>query len=382
MLRLAVLGSTGSIGTQTLDVARRHPDRVRVVALVAHRSVDAMEAQALAVRPDVCAMGDLDAARDLERRLAGTGIRVLGGMEALDDLAASPENDVVVAALVGAAGLSSTLAAARAGKRIALANKESLVVGGALVTDTIRQSGGQLLPVDSEHSALFQCLAGERPETVERLVLTGSGGPFRTRDLATFETIAPAEALRHPTWAMGAKITIDSATMMNKGLEAIEAAWLFGVDADRLGVVLHPPSIVHSLVVFRDGSTKAQLGPPSMLVPIQLALSWPDRWPADFPRQAFDVPFALEFTPPDPARYPALGLAFDALRAGGAAPAVLNAANEAAVAAFLDRKLPFPGIARTVALALNAAPGFDATTFDGLMDADAWARRFVEDRLG
>ena len=381
MLRLAVLGSTGSIGTQTLDVARRHPERVRIVALAAHRSVDAIEQQALAVRPEVCAMGDEAAARDLARRLAGTGIRVEGGMDALDAVAADAGTDAVVAALVGAAGLSSTLAAARAGKRVALANKESLVVGGALVTEAVRASGGSLLPVDSEHSALFQCLAGERPEAVERLVLTGSGGPFRTRDLATFEAIAPEEALRHPTWAMGAKITIDSATMMNKGLEAIEARWLFDVPAERLGVVLHPTSVVHSFVVFRDGSTKAQLGPPSMMIPIQLALSWPDRWAADYARPDFATPFSLDFAPPDAARYPALGLAFDALRAGGAAPAVLNAANEAAVAAFLERRLSFPGIARIVALALDAAPAFEAGTFDGLMAADAWARRFVADRV-
>lgn len=380
-MRLAVLGSTGSIGTQTLDVAARHPDHVRVAALAAHRSVDAIEQQARTFRPDVCVMGDEAAARDLARRLAGTGIRVEGGMDALDALAAAPDVDTVVAALVGAAGLSSTLAAARAGKRIALANKESLVVGGALVVEAMAQHGAQLFPVDSEHSALFQCLVGERPETVERLVLTGSGGPFRTRDLATFGAITPEEALQHPTWAMGAKITIDSATMMNKGLELIEARWLFDVPPERLGVVLHPKSIVHSIVVFRDGSAKCQFGPPSMLVPIQLALSWPDRWAADFARQDFDAPFSLDFAPPDPARYPALGLAFDAMRAGGAAPAVLNAANEAAVAAFLARRLPFSSIAAVVAEALEAAPAFSPDAFDGLMEADAWARRFVEARV-
>ena len=378
-MRVAVLGSTGSIGTQTLDVCRLFPDRLRVGALAAHRSVDAVEAQAREFRPEVVVMGDVDAARDLAGRLTGTGIRVEGGMEALDGLAASPDTDVVVAALVGAAGLSSTLAAVGAGKRVALANKESLVVGGALVTAAARASGAEILPVDSEHSALFQCLAGEQPESVERLVLTASGGPFRTRDLSTFGAITPAEALRHPTWAMGAKVTIDSATMMNKGLEVIEARWLFDMPGDRIGVVLHPSSIVHSLVVFRDGSAKAQMGPPSMVVPIQVALSWPARWAAPHARLDVSAPFSLDFLPPDAARYPALGLAFAALDAGGAMPAVLNAANEAAVARFLGGTLPFPGIAAAVAAALDAAAGraFDATTLAGLMDADAWARGVV-----
>ena len=340
-----------------------------------------MEAQAREFRPDVVVMGDEGAARTLAARLAGTGIRVEAGPAALDAVAADAAVDTVVAALVGAAGLSSTLAAARAGKRIALANKEALVVGGALVTAAARASGATILPVDSEHSALFQCLAGEPEGAVEKLWLTGSGGPFRTRPLATFDAVTPAEALRHPTWAMGAKITVDSATMMNKGLEAIEARWLFGVGADRIGVVLHPTSVVHSLVVFRDGSAKAQLGPPSMKVPIQLALSWPERWAAPHERLTFADPFALAFEPPDPARYPALGLAFDALRAGGAAPAVLNAANEAAVADFLGRRRSFPGIAAAVADALAAAPAFDAATLDGLVEADRWARAFVERRL-
>ncbi len=279
---------------------------------------------------------------------------------------------------MGAAGLGSTLAAARAGKRIALANKESLVVGGALVTEAAAASGAQLLPVDSEHSALFQCLAGEPAEAVERLVLTASGGPFRTRALGTFGAITPEEALQHPTWAMGAKITIDSATMMNKGLEVIEAHWLFGVEGARIGVVLHPSSIVHSFVVFRDGSTKAQLGPPSMKVPIQLALSWPDRWEAPHARLDMGAPFSLDFFPPEPERYPALALAFAALEAGGAAPAVLNAANEVAVARFLSRTLTFSGIAACVEATLAAAPSFEADTLDGLMAADAWARAYAE----
>lgn len=376
-MRLAVLGSTGSIGTQTLDIVRLFPDRFRVAALAAHRSVDLIEAQAREFAPGVVVMGDEGAARELARRLAGTAVRVEHGPDALEGVAGSPDVDCVVAALVGAAGLASTLAAARTGKRVALANKESLVVGGALVTAAVRGGGATLLPVDSEHSAIFQCLAGEQPDTVERLVLTASGGPFRTRELATFPAITRDEALRHPNWAMGAKITIDSATMMNKGLEVIEARWLFGVDEDRIGVTIHPQSIVHSLVVFRDGSAKAQLGPPSMLVPIQVALTWPERPAAPHPRLDFTQALALTFEPPEAARYPALALAFGALRAGGAAPAILNAANEAAVARFLDRTLGFPGITAAVEAALDAAPAFDDTTLDGLLDADAWARRHV-----
>jgi len=377
-MRLAVLGSTGSIGTQTLDVARLFPDRLKITALAANRRVDEVEAQAREFQPEVVVMGDLEASRTLALRLAGTGIRVEHGPDALTEVAASDAVDSVVAALVGAVGLASTLAAARAGKRIALANKESLVMGGALVTSAARKSKAQLLPVDSEHSALFQCLAGEPADAIEQLVLTASGGPFRKRPLDTFADITPDEALKHPTWAMGAKTTIDSATMMNKGLEVIEAHWLFGVDADRIGVVLHPSSVAHSFVVFRDGSAKAQLGPPSMQVPIQIALSWPERWEAPHPRLDFTAPFSLDFMPPEPERYPAIGLAFDALRAGSATPAVLNAANEVAVARFLDRTLTFPGIAACVAAALEAAPAFEADSLEGLLEADVWARRYAE----
>lgn len=378
--RIAVLGSTGSIGTQTLDVARLFPERLRIEALSAHRNVDLLAEQTREFKPSVIAIGDARSADELAERLADMGDAlpaILHGSDALEQIAASSEVDTLVAAVVGAAGLRSTLAAARAGKRIALANKESLVAGGEIVTRAVAQSGAQLLPVDSEHSALFQCLVGEPPERVEKLTLTASGGPFRTRDLSTFATITRSDALQHPTWSMGAKISIDSATMMNKGLEVIEARWLFQIPADRIDVVIHPQSIVHSLVTFVDGSAKAQLGVPSMVVPIQYALTYPDRWPAPHPRMNWADIGRLDFAPPDPERYPCLGLAFDALEQGGTAPAILNAANEVAVAHFLNGTLGFVDIASVVAEVLSAADVQPADTLDAVLDADAQARRLA-----
>ncbi len=377
---VAVLGSTGSIGTQTLDVARLFPDRVRVHALSAHSNVDLLAEQAREFKPSVIAIGDAEGADALAERLASMGTRrpeILHGSDALEQIAASSEVDTLVAAVVGAAGLRSTLAAACAGKRIALANKESLVAGGEIVTRAVAQSSAQLLPVDSEHSALFQCLVGEPPERVEKLTLTASGGPFRTRDLSTFGAITPSDALNHPTWSMGAKISIDSATMMNKGLEVIEARWLFDIPADRINVVIHPQSIVHSLVTFVDGSAKAQLGMPSMVVPIQYALTYPDRWPAPHPRMDWAEIGRLDFAPPEAARYPCLGLAFDALEQGGTAPAILNAANEVAVAHFLDGALGFVDIASVVADVLSAADVQSADSLDAVLGADADARRLA-----
>ena len=376
-MRLAVLGSTGSIGTQTLDVVRLFPDRLQVSVLSAHGNVALLERQARAFRPAAVVIGTERGARLLEKGLAGLGVEVLWGPGALEHAAQRADVDTVVAALVGAAGLASTLAAVAAGKNVALANKESLVVGGALVTEKARQTGARLLPVDSEHSAIFQSLVGEPEGRVEKITLTASGGPFRTRALETFGAITPEEALRHPNWSMGAKITIDSATMMNKGLEVIEAHWLFGVPGNRIEVALHPQSIVHSLVTFVDGSSKAQLGVPSMLVPIQYALSFPDRWPAPHARVDWPGAPALEFAAPDPRRYPALGLAYGALAAGGTAPAVLNGANEVAVAQFLEGRLRFPDIAGRVAAALDALGADAAPTLETLRDADARARRWV-----
>ena len=372
---VAVLGSTGSVGRQTLEVAALFPDRVRIRSLAAGAGWEALAEQARAVRPDRVVVADERAYGPLRDALAGTGVEVAAGDDAVVALAQDAE--VVVAAVVGVAGLRSTLAAARAGARVALANKESLVVGGALVEAACAGSGAVVVPVDSEHSALFQCLVGEDPAAVERLLLTASGGPFRDRPVQTFDAITPAEALRHPNWSMGAKITVDSATMMNKGLEVIEARWLFGVEADRIGVVVHPQSVVHSVVEFVDGSSKAQLGVPDMRVPIQVALSYPERWPAAHERLDWPASTPLDFSAPDPERFPCLGLAYAALAEGGAAPAALNAANEVAVARFLDGAVRFTDVARLVEAGMRAAAGGGAGTLDGLLAVDAEARRLA-----
>ena len=372
--RLVVLGSTGSIGVQTLEVAALFPDRLQVDALVAGSDWAALSEQARRVRPRTVVIADEAAYSSLKDALVGTGIDVQAGSAAIEAVAADPEADVVMAAIVGAAGLRPTLAAARAGKTIALANKESLVVAGALVAAACRESGAEVLPVDSEHSALFQALLGEPPDTVETLILTASGGPFRQRDARTFADITREEALAHPNWSMGAKVTIDSATLMNKGLEVIEARWLFGVEADRIEVVVHPQSVIHSMVAFVDGSTKAQLGVPTMCVPIQYALTFPGRWPAPHPRLDWTTLGSLDFEAPDLRRFPALGLAFAALRQGGAAPAALNAANEVAVARFLADEIRFPDIPRLVEAALAEAPA-RADSLDALFAADADARQ-------
>ena len=387
---LAILGSTGSIGQQALEVAALFPGRLRVRALTAHRSWEALAAQARAVRPDVVVLADDTHLADLREALAdvktteGRAVEVRGGDEALEDVARMDAADVVLTAVVGACGVRPTLAAVRAGKAVALANKEALVVAGALVEQAARASGASVLPVDSEHSALFQSLQGEAMDGVERLTLTASGGPFLRHTAEQLAQVTRADALQHPNWDMGAKISIDSATLMNKGLEVIEARWLFGLGPDRLDVVVHPQSIVHSLVTFRDGSTKAQLGVPDMKVPIQYALTYPARWPAPHERLDLAAVGRLDFEAPDHDRFPALGLALGALRAGGAAPAVLNAANEAAVALFLDEQIRFQDIAALVGAALDAHAVREADALDlaALLAADAEARRFVTARVG
>ena len=378
--RLAVLGSTGSIGTQTLEVAALHPEAVRIVTLTAGRNWKLLAEQAREVRPERVVIADEAAHAPLAEALAGTGIEVLAGEAAIVDVA--PEADLVVAAIVGAAGLRPTLAALCAGVDVALATKEALVVAGALVRDACAASGAHVLPIDSEHSALFQCLVGEPPEAVERVVLTASGGPFRDRDPKTFASITPEEALDHPNWSMGARITVDSATMMNKVLEVIEARWLYDLRPEQVGVVVHPQSIVHSVVEFVDGSAKAQIGVPTMKVPIQYALSFPDRWPAPFPRLDWATLGSLDFHAPDESAFPALPLAQEALRAGGAVPAALNAADEVAVQAFLDGRVRFPDIPRLVEAAMDDARGASGESLDALLDADARARAFVRQRLG
>ncbi len=380
---LCLLGSTGSIGTQALEVASLFPERLRVCALTAHANVELLARQALAFRPECVAIGDAAHYGRLREALTGTGIRVLAGPDGLCEAATLAEVDTVLTAVVGFAGLRPTLAAIEAGKKIALANKETLVVAGALVSERIEATGGTLIPVDSEHSAIFQCLVGEPRHAVETLILTASGGPFRTRPAETFDAITRDEALCHPNWSMGAKITIDSATMMNKGLEVIEARWVFGVEHARIRVLVHPQSIIHSMVAFTDGSLKAQLGVPDMKVPIQYALTFPERWPAPHPRIDWSELRRLDFEEPDLERFPCLRLAFEALERGGTAPAVLNAANEAAVALFLRERIRFVDIPRLIEHALGelseTPPGL---SFETLAEADARARRLVQELHG
>lgn len=381
--RLAVLGATGSIGMQTLDIVRLFPDRLTVRVLTARRNAARLLQQALEFQPACVVIDDPQGYQQLCEVLSGTRIEVLQGVEGLCACVQRPDVDVVVAALVGFVGLRPVLAALEAGKQVALANKETLVAGGALVQQTLRRYGGMLIPVDSEHSAIFQCLVGEALSSVETLILTASGGPFRTRPLNTFNQITPDEALCHPNWSMGAKVTVDSATMMNKGLEVIEAHWLFNLPVDRIQVLVHPQSIIHSMVTFTDGSTKAQLGVPDMRLPIQYALSYPERWEASHERIDWVHLGKLEFEAPDPGRFPCLPLAYEALRRGGTAPAVLNAANEQAVQLFLQEQIRFTDIARFVEATLEHLSEPDVMpTYEHLQEADLRARRYVLELAG
>ena len=382
---VAILGSTGSIGVSTLDVLRRHPDRFRVAALTAHRDVEALFQQCLMHAPDVAVLADAVAAERLRKRLreAGRSVEVLAGVAGLERAATLSEVAYVMAAIVGAAGLPPTLAAARAGKRVLLANKEALVMAGPLFMAAIRQHGAELLPIDSEHNALFQCLPadfasiGLAAAGVRRLLLTGSGGPFRTAPLAQLADATPEQACAHPNWNMGRKISVDSATMMNKGLEVIEAHWLFEAPTATIEVVVHPQSVIHSMVEYRDGSVLAQLGNPDMRTPIAHALAWPRRLTSGVAFLDFARLGKLEFQAPDFARFPCLRLAFAALEAGGTAPAVLNAANEVAVQAFLDRRIRFTDIAAVVEHALERVPTSAAEELAAILDGDSQARTVV-----
>ncbi len=378
--RVAVLGSTGSIGTQTLEVVAACPERYRIVALAASRSLDALVEQALAVRPEIVAVPDPDRARAVAGRLP-RGIEVLGGDEALADAAVAA--DVVVNAVVGFAGLPVTLAALGAGRRLALANKESLIAAGPVVAGVRDTPGAELVPVDSEHCAIHQCLrANEVAERVERLVLTASGGPFRGRRRHELAGVGVDEALAHPTWSMGPKITVDSSTLVNKGLEVIEAHELFGIDYDHIDVVVHPQSVVHSMVTFSDGSTVAQLSRPDMRACIGYALAWPDRLEVAFGALDWSEPRTLEFAPPDRETFACLDLAYAAGRAGGTAPAWFNAANEVAVEAFLAGRLDWLGIEGTLAAALDAWPGWPADSLEAVLEADRLARERARDIVG
>jgi 1-deoxy-D-xylulose-5-phosphate reductoisomerase len=373
--RLAILGSTGSIGQSALDVVRAHPGRLRVVTLAAGGNADRLAAQVCEFTPQAVAMADHDGAARLREGCPGQTPSILVGEQGLTDVATHPDVDIVICASSGTAALGAVLAAIDAGKTIALANKEVLVMAGELVMTAARRRGVTILPVDSEHNAIHQCLEGRSRADVRRLILTASGGPFRGWTQEALERVDPSLALQHPTWQMGRKITIDSATMMNKGLEVIEARWLFDVDADRIDVIVHPQSIVHSMVEFRDGSVIAQLGVTDMRLPIQYAVSYPERWEAPLPPLDLAREGRLEFCAPDRARFPCLDLAYQALRAGETFPCVLNAANEVAVEAFLAGALGFTSIPRVIAAILDAHRAVPVTTLGAVREADAWARQ-------
>ena len=384
MKRLALLGSTGSIGEQTLAVASEFPERFCVVALGAGKNVAALAEQVRRFRPERVAVADPASAAELRARLGAETPELGVGAEGLVAVAEHPA-ELVVAGLVGAVGLAPTLAAIRAGRDVALANKEVLVMAGALVQREVQRRGVRLLPVDSEHSAIFQALAGQRREDVARILLTASGGPFRTWPAEKIARATVAEALAHPNWNMGPKITIDSATLANKALEVVEARWLFDAAPEQVAVVVHPQSVVHSLVELVDGSVLAQLGVPDMRIPIACALAWPERLPLGGPRLDLAAVGRLDFEPPDPKRFPCLGLAWRALVGSEAAPAVLNAANEVAVAAFLAGEIPFPGIAvvdeRVLDDHLAAHRGGSEASLDEILAADAWARLRAREAL-
>ncbi len=374
MTRVAILGSTGSIGLSALDVARHLPKRLQVSGLAAGRRWELLRDQVREFHPSLAALQDGGDFDRLRAELHGSSTRVLPGPGGVLEVASDPGTDVVLSAITGAAGLEPGLAALAGGKILALANKESLVTAGSLMLEAARRSKGRIVPVDSEHSAIAQCLQSGRIEEVRRVTITASGGPFRTATLAEMEKAGPEQALKHPTWSMGPKITIDSATMMNKALEVIEARWLFDLDPDRLEVVVHPQSIVHSLVEFRDGSVIAQLGAPDMRVPIQVALTWPERLEGPARRLDLVATKSLTFEPVDHARFPAVALGFRAAREGGTMGAVLNGANEVAVEAFLARRLGFTRIAAVVAAVMDRHRTIAAPTLEQIRAADAWAR--------
>jgi len=381
MQRITILGATGSIGASTLDVIARHPDRYSVYALTAHSRVEALAAQCIQFKPARAVVGSAEAATRLTALLQAAGSRteVEWGEQALCEVACAAGTDAVMAAIVGGAGLAPTLAAARAGKKVLLANKEALVMSGQLFMDAIAQSGAALLPIDSEHNAIFQCLPagyGRVPAAagVSKILLTASGGPFLKRDVATLEDVTPDEACKHPKWVMGRKISVDSATMMNKGLEVIEAHWLFGAPSSQIEVVIHPQSVVHSMVSYEDGSVLAELGNPDMRTPIAQALAYPERIASGVAQLNLTQVGTLQFEKPDFDRFPCLKLAYDALNAGGTAPALLNAANEVAVAAFLEQRIGFRQIDRVIAAVMEELPHGAASSIEAVMAQDALAR--------
>jgi 1-deoxy-D-xylulose-5-phosphate reductoisomerase len=380
--KIAILGSTGSIGVNALDVVSKNPQQLEIVALAAGRNLDVLKGQIERFSPKIVSVLDKEHAARL-KAMFGTAPppEILWGEEGARNVASAPGADMVLSAIVGAAGLVPTLEAIEAGKDIALANKETLVTAGPLVVEKARSKGVRIIPVDSEHSAVFQCIEGNGEKGVGRVILTASGGPFLRAGRTELETVRISDALNHPNWKMGKKITIDSATMMNKGLEVIEARWLFGVDYDRIDVVIHPQSIIHSLVEFIDGSVLAQLGLPDMRGPISYALFYPERMPGGFPPLDLSKAGRLEFEPPDLERFPCLRLGYEAGRAAGTMPAVMNAANEVAVNAFLEEKIPFQSIARVIEEVMSRHVPSDVSSLEAVLEADSQARRQAEEIL-
>ena len=387
--QVAILGSTGSIGINTLDVIRAHPERFKVTALTAAKQIDRLAEQCIEFKPSIAVVADADGAAQLTQLLQAKKIatQVLYGPQALVSAVTESGCDTVMAAIVGAAGLVPALAAAQAGKRVLLANKEALVMSGNLFMQAMKAGGGELLPIDSEHNAIFQCLPDRftiNPSDhlgVEELWLTASGGPFRDKSIADLAGITPEQACAHPNWIMGRKISVDSATMMNKGLEVIEAFWLFGLPLEKIKVLIHPQSVVHSMVRYRDGSVLAQLGQPDMRTPIAYGLAWPDRIDAGVPALNLSQLAVLNFSEPDFNRFPCLALAFEAAKVGGTAPTILNAANEIAVAAFLDQRIPYLRIAHVVRDTLAKVSATPASSIEIVLAADAQARRIAQECL-
>ncbi|HDL78041.1 MAG TPA: 1-deoxy-D-xylulose-5-phosphate reductoisomerase [Bacteroidetes bacterium] len=381
MKKIAVLGSSGSIGQNTLRVIEQFPNEFRVTCLTVRRQVDVLFKQVQTFHPDRVVVAEPGSRTDILKRMEGLGTRVLTGGDALSACLEEDASDRVVNALVGAVGLMPTLKAIEKKKKIALANKETLVMAGEIVTSEAKKHGVSIIPVDSEHSAIFQCLAGEDSKTIERIVLTGSGGPFLTRAKKDFKSITVDEALSHPNWSMGKKITIDSATLMNKGLEVIEARWLFQVPLEKIEIIIHPQSIIHSMVVFIDGSVKAQLGVPDMKLPIQYALFYPERRPSSFERLDFTKIRELSFYKTDPDKFPSLKLAAEALQKGGTLPAVLNGANEEAVQQFLEGKIPFNRIMELIQASMCEHSWIASPSIEEILQADRWSRRFVRQKI-
>ena len=381
MKQIAILGSTGSIGTQTLDVVRKHPDAFTVYALTAHRSVDMLIEQAIEFNPAVVCIADESCYPRLRDALSDLPIKVMAGEKAIAEIVTHADIDVVVAAMVGYAGLRPTMEAIRAGKTIALANKETLVVAGEIICQLAQQYKVRILPVDSEHSAIFQSLVGEDMASVEKLLLTASGGPFRTFSLEQMQHVTAAQALLHPNWEMGAKITIDSASMMNKGFEVIEARWLFDIPVDKIQVLVHPQSVVHSAVQFVDGSVKAQLGTPDMRMPIQYALTYPERWESDVPRLDFFRSSQLTFEEPDLQRFPNLALAYEAMNSGGNMPCILNAANEVVNLAFREGRCGFLQMSDVIAKTMAQTAFIAEPNYEDLVQTDLEARKIAKELI-